>query len=48
MCVNMYRTTLNDLAWCLENLESVPTIEVPEEIARDARIALERMLEIQG
>ncbi len=48
MCVNMYRTTLNDLAWCLENLESVPKIEVPEEIARDARIALERMLEIQG
>ena len=48
MCVNMYRTTLNDLAWCLENLESVPTIEVPKEIARDARIALERMLEIQG
>jgi quinolinate synthase len=48
MCVNMYRTTLNDLAWCLENLDTVPTVKVSSDIALDARIALERMLEIQG
>lgn len=48
MCVNMYRTTLNDLAWCLENLDTVPAITVPEDIIRDARTALARMLEIQG
>jgi len=48
MCVNMYRTTLNDLAWCLENLDGIPTVNVPEDITRDARVALERMLQIQG
>jgi len=48
MCVNMYRTTLNDLAWCLENLDTVPVVTVPPDITRDAKIALERMLEIQG
>jgi len=48
MCVNMYRTTLNDLAWCLENLDTVDTIEVSEEIKDDAKVALNRMLEIQG
>ena len=48
MCVNMYRTTLNDLAWCLENLDTVDPITVPEDVKRDARVALERMLEIQG
>ncbi len=47
MCVNMYRTTLNDLAWCLENLDSVKPIEVRNEIKADARVALARMLEIQ-
>jgi quinolinate synthase len=47
MCVNMYRTTLNDLAWSLENLDSVKLIEVRDEIRADARVALARMLEIQ-
>ena len=48
MCVNMYRTTLNDIAWCLENLDAAPTVTVPEDVSRDAKIALERMLEISG
>ncbi len=48
MCVNMYRTTLNDLAWCLENLDSIQPITIPDDIVRNARIALSRMLEIQG
>ncbi len=48
MCVNMYRTTLNDLAWCLENLDAIPTITVPDDVIDNARVALSRMLEIQG
>jgi quinolinate synthase len=48
MCVNMYRTTLNDLAWCLENIESAKPITVPDDVKREARLALQRMLEIQG
>ncbi len=47
MCVNMYRTTLNDLAWCLENYPDIKPIQVRDEIKADARKALSRMLEIQ-
>ncbi|MBD3218902.1 MAG: quinolinate synthase NadA [candidate division Zixibacteria bacterium] len=46
MCVNMYRTTLNDLAWCLENLDDIKSIEVRQEIQEDSRKALSRMLDI--
>ncbi len=46
MCVNMYRTTLNDLAWCLENLDDIKPIEVRQEIQDDSRKALSRMLDI--
>jgi quinolinate synthase len=46
MCVNMYRTTLNDLAWCLENLEDIKPITIRDQIKADAKIALSRMLEI--
>jgi quinolinate synthase len=46
MCVNMYRTTLNDLAWCLENLDDIKPIEVRQEIQEDSRKALSRMLDI--
>lgn len=46
MCVNMYRTTLNDLAWCLENLDDIRPIEVRPEIKDDAKKALARMLEV--
>jgi quinolinate synthase len=44
----MYRTTLNDLAWCLENLDSIPTITIPDDVMKNARVALSRMLDIQG
>jgi len=47
MCVNMYRTTLNDLAWCLENYQDIEPLRVRDEIKSDARIALARMLEIK-
>ncbi len=31
MCVNMYRTTLNDLAYTLDNLETIKPMSVPDE-----------------
>jgi len=47
VCANMYRTTLNDLAYCLENYPDLKRIEVTEATRRDARLALERMLEVK-
>ncbi len=48
MCVNMYRTTLSDLAYTLDVLKEGGgnVIRVPEDVKIDARKALERMLEI--
>ena len=46
MCSNMYRTSLNDLCFTLENLDHAELIKVPEPIATDAKLALDRMLEI--
>ncbi|SYZ73324.1 Quinolinate synthase A [Candidatus Zixiibacteriota bacterium] len=46
VCANMYRTTVNDLAYCLENYREIKPITVPEETKKYARIALERMLEV--
>ena len=48
MCVNMFRTTLNDVAFTLDNLESLRPMTVAPEIIENARIALERMLEVAG
>jgi quinolinate synthase len=47
LCVNMFRTTLADLADCLEHLGSKNEIHVASGIAADARLALERMLELK-
>ncbi|MFH1699850.1 MAG: quinolinate synthase NadA [Candidatus Zixiibacteriota bacterium] len=46
VCANMYRTTLADLANTVENLDSFDRIVVPEDIKVEARIALNRMLEV--
>ncbi len=46
VCANMYRTTLNDLAYCLENYQDIKPIKVAEPTRSEARIALEKMLEI--
>jgi len=46
VCANMYRTTLNDLANTVENLSTFDRIVVPEDIKADARVALNRMLEV--
>ncbi len=46
VCANMYRTTLNDLAYCLENFEEMKPIRVDEPDRSYALRALEKMLEI--
>jgi quinolinate synthase len=49
LCSTMFRIDAAHLLWVLENLEEgrvVNQIVVPPEIAADARIALQRMLEI--
>jgi quinolinate synthase len=46
LCVNMFRTTLGDLAECLESLGERNEILVNAQTASDARLALERMLEL--
>jgi quinolinate synthase len=46
LCPNMYKVSLNDLLWTLDNLGEVNVVEVPTEVKKDARKALERMLEI--
>ena len=46
VCANMYRTTLNDLAFCLENYADIKPISVAEPTRSDALLALEKMLEI--
>ncbi|TPX04411.1 quinolinate synthase NadA, partial [Schumannella luteola] len=47
-CSTMYRIHPGYLAWVLEGLvarEVLNRIEVPETVAEDARVALERMLD---
>lgn len=46
VCANMYRTTLNDLAYTLENYQDIKPIKVDEPNRGDALKALEKMLEI--
>ncbi len=50
MCATMYRIDLPHLCWSLENLAAgtpVNVVEVDDETARWARIAIERMLEVR-
>jgi quinolinate synthase len=46
LCPNMFRISLNHVLWTLDNPGYVNVIRVPDEIKRDAKIALQRMLEI--
>lgn len=49
MCSTMFRTDPQHLAWILENLVAghvVNRIQVPEDIAREARVALDNMLSL--
>lgn len=50
MCATMYRISPQNLAWVLESLVAgvvVNQISVPEDVARWARVALDRMLAIK-
>jgi len=50
MCSTMYRIDVPHLAWTLENVAQgtpVNIVKVPDETARWARVALERMLEVR-
>src|ERR1051325_5241813 len=50
MCATMYRIAPQNLAWALESLLAgvvVNRISVPEDVAHWARVALDRMLQIQ-
>lgn len=44
LCPNMFKVSLADLCWTLDSLGEVNEVLVPDDIARNARIALERML----
>lgn len=44
LCPNMFKTSLSELCYTLEELPGVNEISVPKFIADEARIALERML----
>ena len=46
VCSNMFRTSLQDLCFTLENFDKADHIVVPEDISRDAQVALERMLKV--
>jgi quinolinate synthase len=46
VCPNMSKITLGHLLWTLENPGEVNVVEVDREIARDAELALRRMLEL--
>lgn len=46
LCINMFRTTLADLAYTLDCLGQTNEIHVEPEIKRSAYLALERMLEL--
>ncbi len=50
MCATMYRIDLPHLCWTLENLvqgKVVNLIKVPEQIAKNAKLALDRMLQVK-
>lgn len=46
LCPNMYRIDTRKLLWTLDNLGTLHVIEMTEDEKRDARVALERMLEL--
>lgn len=46
ICANMFRTTLADLCFTLENLDQANRVVISDIIKRDARTALKRMLEV--
>jgi len=48
LCLTMYQITMARLLYTLENIETFERVEVPEAVQHYARLALERMLKLQG
>lgn len=46
ICPNMYKIGLDDLCFTLEHLGEVNVIEVADDVVRDSRVALEKMLRL--
>jgi quinolinate synthase len=46
LCTNMYKINLRNLLWTLDNIGKIKIVTVPEQIKAEAKVALERMLEI--
>ena len=46
LCPNMFKINLKNLLWSLENIGQANVITVPEAVKTDARIALDRMLNL--
>jgi quinolinate synthase len=46
LCPNMYKINLRNLLWTLDNIGKINIVTVPEQIKAEAKVALERMLEI--
>jgi len=46
LCPNMFKIDLAKLLWTLENLGSVNVITIPEDLKAEARLALQRMLNL--
>ena len=46
LCPNMYKINLRNLLWTLDNIGKINIVTVTEQIKTEARVALERMLEI--
>jgi len=44
LCPNMFKISLKNLLWSLENIGKINVVTVPEAIKADARLALDRML----
>ncbi|MCZ6889116.1 MAG: quinolinate synthase NadA, partial [Gammaproteobacteria bacterium] len=44
LCPNMYRVNLYNLYDTVRNLDAAKPVELPEDVMRDAKLALDRML----
>jgi quinolinate synthase len=48
LCLTMYQITMGRLLYALENLETFERVEVPSSVQHFAKLALDRMLSLQG
>jgi quinolinate synthase len=46
LCLTMYQITLGRLLYTLENLEGFEAVNVPDEVKKYSKVALDRMLSI--